>query len=46
MFFQIASMVKEIANDSHATEDRLTPMDMFRRGKNRSIIGLAMTVWQ
>jgi len=29
---KIASMVKEIANDSQATEDRLTPIDMFRKG--------------
>ena len=25
-------MVKEIANDSHQTEDRLTPLAMFGRG--------------
>ena len=37
-------MVKEIANDSQATEDRLTPIDMFRKGKNKLIIGLALTV--
>merc|ERR1719445_436289 len=29
---KIASMVKEIANESKFTEDRLTPIDMFRRG--------------
>jgi len=29
---KITAMVKEIANDSHQTEDRLTPLAMFGRG--------------
>ena len=30
---QMEDMIKKIATESHKTEDRLTPLDMFRRGQ-------------